>query len=156
MFFVISDFKAYCIIRVFKALKTPVNISIFCNDYLLNSKRNHFPKCINRSLENYRSSWDDQFLQMEPWDELQCFLKMCSKIFEIFETYPAKHLLHVGDIDFNLSWQEVFSILFWMRVCEYYNTIWLARKQQRKHMDFGLPNTTTWTFQKPHSTQSFR
>ena len=58
----------------------------------------------------------------------ECVLKYL-KYFS--ETYPAKHSLHVRDIDFNLSWHEVFSTSFQMRVCEYYNTIWLARKQQK-------------------------
>ena len=39
-------------------------------------------------------------------------MKMCSKIFEIFETYPAKHLLHVKDIDFNLSCKKCFRSCF--------------------------------------------
>ena len=41
-------------------------------------------------------------------------MKASSKIFEIFETYPAKHLLHPRDIDFHLSWRElsVFDLVF--------------------------------------------
>ena len=54
------------------------------------------------------------------------------------EIYPAKHLLHVRDIDFNLSWQEVFSTSFQMNVCEYYNTIRLAQKQKQKKNTYGL------------------